>query len=206
VQLAHVSNSSENNDQIGYYSSVGVIKYSAQPTIYIKNLISENNEINKNTYEYVGVYLQENDLSEKIYSYRFDLYDEFDNIVASSGEKIHDNSADIDIDSSINTWRLRKNLNPNTPYYLQYKVITMNGLGEMMPCESPKYKIMELDIALPNIDANLEAKLNYEEAYIDIFLRGKSKKENPNLRSGSFILLRSSSKDNYDSWEQLTEF
>jgi hypothetical protein len=26
------------------------------------------------------------------------------------------------------------------------------------------------------------------------------------LRSGAFVLMRSSSKNNYDSWEQLTEF
>ena len=39
----------------------------------------------------------------------------------------------------------------------------MNGLGEMVPCESPKYKIMELDVALPDIRAKLSATLNKDK-------------------------------------------
>jgi len=79
---------------------------------------------------------------------------------------IHNNTTDIDVDSSVDTWRVRKNLIQNKSYYLQYKAITLNGLGELVPCESPKYKIMELDVALPDISASLSAKLNDVEGYI----------------------------------------
>lgn len=203
VQLACVA-SGPIDSPIGYYSSVGVIKYSAEPKLYIKGL--EENNSNKNTYEYVGVYLQEHDQREKVYSYEFDLYDEFNNIIATTGMKIHNNSTDIDLDSSFDTWRITKNLTINKPYYIQYKAITMNGLGEMVPCESPKYKIMELDIALPDVSAQLSTQLNEVEGYFQISLIGDRKPNDTHLRSGAFVLLRSSSKNNYDTWEQLTEF
>lgn len=201
VQLACVDKLS---GTIGYYSSVGVIKYSAEPTLFIQNLDAKKS--NKNTYEYVGVYSQENDINEKIYSYEFNLYDESNGIIATSGMNIHNNSTDIDLDSSSDTWRVTKNLITNKPYYIQYKGITINGLGEMVPCESPKYKIMELDISLPDISADLSAKLNKDEGYIQISLIGKKNPNDTKLRSGSFVLLRSSSENNYDTWEQLTEF
>ena len=209
VQIAFVNAARGTNDYqsaIGYYSSVGVIKYSAEPTLYIKGL--DENGSNKNTYEYTGVYLQEHDMSEKIYSYEFNLYDDSNNIIATTGKLIHNNSVDIDVDSSNDSWRIRKNLAINKPYYLQYKAITLNGLGEMLPCESPKYKIVELDVGKPDINANLSAVSNEVEGYIKISLIGLGGKNilDNALRSGSFILLRSCSKDNFDTWEQLTEF
>lgn len=208
IQLACVASgpfSDNPSAAVGYYSSVGVIKCTGQPDVEIKGLLK--NASNKNVYEYVGTYLQIHDMSEKVYSYEFNLYDEFDNIVATSGVNIHNNSTDIDLDSSFDVWRVRKNLIINKPYYLQYKTITMNGLGELIPCESPKYQIMELDIAKPNICAKLSAKLNDVEGYIQLSLIGQGELlDSLNLRSGSFVLLRSSSKDDYDIWEQLTEF
>jgi hypothetical protein len=84
--------------------------------LYIKGL--DENSSNKNTYEYTGVYLQEHDMSEKIYSYEFNLYDDSNNIIATTGKLIHNNSVDIDIDSSNDSWRIRKNLAINKPYYL----------------------------------------------------------------------------------------
>lgn len=202
IQLACVS-SAPVDSPIGYYSSVGVIKCTGEPEVQIKGLLEDTS--NKNVYEYVGTYLQVHDMSEKVYSYEFNLYDEFDNVVATSGVNIHNNSTDIDLDSSFDVWRVKKNLIINKPYYLQYKTITMNGLGELIPCESPKYQIMELDIAKPNICAKLSATLNDVEGYIQLSLIGQGELLD-SLRSGSFILLRSSSKDNYDTWEQLTEF
>ncbi len=202
IQLACQSNIDSEN---GYYSSVGVIKCSAEPMIYIQGLDKDKN--NKNIYEYTGVYVQEHDMSEKVYSYRFDLYDESSDIVATTDWKIHNNSIDIDLDSSSNSWRVTKNLISNKSYYIQYKVITLNGLGEMVACESPKYKITELDVSLPNIgSAKFSAKVNDVEGYIQLSLEGKEDLLDHSLRSGAFILIRSSSKNNYDTWEQLTEF
>lgn len=202
IQLACQSNI---DSKTGYYSSVGVIKCSAEPTVYIQNL--DENESNKNTYEYTGIYLQQHDMSEKIYSYRFDLYDESQKIIATTDWKLHNNSTDVDLDSSANSWRITKNLKPNKAYYIQYKVITLNGLGEMIPCESPKYKIAELDVGTPNLGpAKFSAKVNDVEGYIQLSLVGQEDLLDHALRSGAFVLMRSSSKNNYDSWEQLTEF
>lgn len=211
IQIAFINAAPVTESPIGYYSSAGVIKYSAEPTIYIEGLKEQGNleqeQINKNIYEYTGVYLQEHDQSEKIYSYRFDLYDDTNALVATTGQLIHNNSMDIDIDSSNDTWRLRKNLTVNKPYYIQYKVITINGLGEIVPCESPKYQIMEMEISKPDIGAKLSAQPNEVEGYIQLSLIGTDDLlEQLYKRSGSFLLLRSSSIDNFDSWEQLTEF
>jgi hypothetical protein len=84
IQIAFVSSA---NGSIGYYSSVGVIKCIAKPTTYI-----ESKNSGSNICECTGVYTS-TDISEKVYSYCFNLYD--DNVLtASSGEQIHNNSKD----------------------------------------------------------------------------------------------------------------
>jgi hypothetical protein len=47
---------------------------------------------NKHQYSYVGVYENNRDKTEKVYSYKFDLFDDNGNIIKTSGELIHDNT------------------------------------------------------------------------------------------------------------------
>jgi hypothetical protein len=79
-------------------------------------------------YEYTGMYSQEGDTSEKVYSYCFNLYDETNKLVLSSGELIHDNSKDTSSSNSTDTWNVRKTLDANISYELEYIVTTVNGL------------------------------------------------------------------------------
>jgi hypothetical protein len=73
---------------VGYYSSIGVIKYTTRPTLGIQGLNS--GEINNHQYTYVGVYDQkERDVTEKVYQYRFQVYDENENLVDDSGYLLH---------------------------------------------------------------------------------------------------------------------
>jgi hypothetical protein len=70
-------------------------------------------------YEYTGVYSQKNsgqDKTEKVYSYRFDLYDEKSELVATSGDLIHNNSLDTEKFESSDTWLVTKNLKPGYVY------------------------------------------------------------------------------------------
>ena len=67
IQIAY-----EGNDGIGYYSSVGVAKYTTVPSLSIPGL--EDSIYGK--YDYVGLYQQSSalqDSSERIYSYCFTL-------------------------------------------------------------------------------------------------------------------------------------
>ena len=50
VQLAYIE---KDTDMLGYYSSVGIIKYTTKPDVYIQNFSST---INQHNYAYVGVF------------------------------------------------------------------------------------------------------------------------------------------------------
>lgn len=185
----------EDDNGVGYYSSVGVIKCTSQPKVFIKD--RENTK--SNTYEYVGVYSQEDgDPTEKVSNYKFDLYDNSNNLISTSGILLH-NSSNDEIASSIDTWTIRQALKPNLSYFIQYTVYTNNGLK----CSSTKYEVMEVQFEDPVIHADLSAKNIFDNGCINVSLIGK--KDNSYI-SGRFILLRASSEDNYDSWYELTRF
>ena len=70
LQMAYVDNSGI----VGYYSTVGVVKYTSTPSISISGL--EVGKINMNSSGYLGVYSQcEQDVTEKVYSYCFTVTD-----------------------------------------------------------------------------------------------------------------------------------
>jgi hypothetical protein len=128
--------------EIGYYSSVGIVKRSAYPTLEIPSLL--NNYYGN--YEYIGVYRQApleegGDPTEKVYSYCFELKDVHGKVVSTSGIQIHNTQTDTKTNESQDTWSLRKNLQEDVPYYLSYKVTTMNGLE----CESQSYIVISRD-------------------------------------------------------------
>jgi hypothetical protein len=71
--------------EVGYFSTVGVGKYTTKPDVSIAGL--EFGLINSHNYEYMGVYSQEDkDVTERVYSYRFDVYDSEGNIFVTSGD------------------------------------------------------------------------------------------------------------------------
>ena len=181
----------------GYYSTVSTIKCTSLPDVSIKDREDGNKT---NIYTYTGLYSQSGgDTTEKVYSYRFDLYDSANNLITTSGELLHNNSNDTEIDSSTDTWTIRQALKPNLSYFIQYSVKTINGIER----SSPLYEIIEVQYEDPTIHANLSAINNFEEGYIRLALAGK---EDNSYVTGSFILLRSSSEDGFDTWYELTRF
>ena len=86
-QLAYIGT----GGSIGYYSTVAIAKYTEPPTIEIKNLIKHS--LNKHIYNYVGEY-KTKDITEKMYSCRFKVYDQNKNIIADTGEIIHNSLND----------------------------------------------------------------------------------------------------------------
>lgn len=188
--------------EIGYYSSVGVIKYTSYPIIEIPSL-TDNYYGN---YEYIGIYKQpkgdpQYDSTEKVYTYCFELKDTDGNIISTTGTQIHNSANDTASDQSSDSWSVRKNLQEGVPYYITYKVTTTNGLE----CESQSYII----IAQESVDSDLSnrctliATLNPEDGYVQLALRPKIQHA---VLNGSFVLARASSEDNFDSWNEIYRF
>ena len=187
---------------VGYYSDVSVVKCTARPNIYIKNLDDQSSS-NTHQYEYTGVYSQKGsnqDKTEKVYSYRFDLYDEASALVATSGDQIHNTSLDTEKFESSDSWIVTKNLKPGYWYTVQYTVTTLNNLV----VASPAYKVMPIETVDFDICADLSAVMIQEDGYVDIRLIPKESQVK--TVRGSFVLIRSSDEDGYESWQELYKF
>jgi hypothetical protein len=64
---------------------VAVGKYTTKPILHINEL--DSHYLNMNDYLYYGYYSQENgDVTERVYSYIFNVYDAQGNLFATSGE------------------------------------------------------------------------------------------------------------------------
>lgn len=193
VQLAF----NDLSGQVGYYSSVGIIKCTTMPVLTIP--AAANNYYGSQ--EYVGVYSQaedSQDKTEKIYSYKFDLRDGNDNLIATSGEQLHNSAMDTDTNQSVDSWSVRQNLTEGLPYYLTYTITTMNGLV----ASSQSYVIMQQETIDPEIPCQLMSNVDQENGCIQLYLRPYKKK----TMNGSYILARASSEDNYGSWSELYKF
>lgn len=114
AQLAYVAQ----DDTIGYYSTVGIFKYTEEPTL----------AITVNGLEITGTYnASEQDISEKVYSYYFEIYDqETEKLLESSGVLLHNSSLDTESNQSQDAYVCKSILNGS--YNIKYSIITNNGL------------------------------------------------------------------------------
>lgn len=188
VQIAFKNNRGET----GYFSDVGIIKCTAKPTLTIEGLGEGNNN---SRYSYTGTYYSK-DANEKVYNYYFNIYDVNKQLYESSGILIHNSSNDIKSDSSIDTWTPTKAVKPGMQYTIEYGVVTLNKLEIKVV-----YNISDNFLINPPtwFDGELHATVCQEEGYIDLTMHGSN-------MSGVFLLNRSSSKDNFESWQQITKF
>ena len=186
----------------GYFSTVGIIKYTTRPEVSILGLKKSFN--NAHQYEYTGVYSQfGKDVTEKEYSYRFEVKDPEGNIIADTGYLIHNNSTDIDHYESKDTFLFSQDLDENKKYTILYTVRTNNGLEE----PSPNYKIIAKKAVVSTLSAKINTVLNYNNGYISLTLDGdKNELGFEKAVKGSFILARSSEETNYTQWEELDKF
>lgn len=172
IQLAYKNIAGER----GYDSTVGVFKYTAQPTISIVELDEKINNPNLGTYQ--GVYKSpEEDISEVEYSYEFNLRKN-NELVDSTGELIHNSSSEFDV------YRPNINFLPNVYYQLEYKVITINNL-----ILSSVYTIFESPISTypEEYNCSLIATPNFDSGSIKL----RIEKNNDNyLLQGNYQILR----------------
>lgn len=198
-QLAYI----DTNNVVGYYSTVGVIKYTTKPEVSILTLAKTGN--NSHIYTYTGLYSQyEKDFTEKLYSYRFILKDENNNILKDTDFIIHNNSNDELPYESQDTFIYTADLDLNKKYYLSYIVRTNN----MLEVSSPSYRIIQKKSIMSNLEIEkILPVLNYNNGYIEIQIEGKKDfLGNEKLARGYFILSRASEKSNYMDWEKISEF
>lgn len=197
IQMAYVDTA----NIIGYYSTVGVVKYTSDPTISILE------PKNGNTYE--GLYSQEaindedvRDYTEKVYSYNFTLKDASGNIIETSGDQLHNSSEDIFLYESRDSYTIKTDLEQDKVYYLDYTVKTINGL---VKSAQTKY-ISQIGSIDSKLHTKLECNLDYENGYIDINLVKPDGVEIEESAVGSFYLLRASDEDDFNSWYEVLKF
>ena len=198
LQLAYI----DQNNEVGNYSTVGVCKFTTRPTVSIKDL--KTNTTNNHIFSYMGIYDQTGgDSSEKVHSYCFNLYDENDDIIATTGEKVHNTTIDVDLYQSYDEFEYTKDLDPYYTYKLQYYVITSNNLKVY----SPLYRISSKITIDSDLKAEVYVKPHFADGYIQVDLNGIMDSEgNEYITTGSFVLSRSCEDDNYTAWEKLSTF
>ena len=191
VQLAYI----DVNNEVGYYSTIGVVKYTTHPIITIAGL--DESKVNAHQYAYTGVYSQYGkDSTEKVYSSRFLLTDSDNKIIKDTGYMLHNSTQDDLPYEATDSFLLSRDLEPNQLYYLYFSVKTMNGLE----CSSIRYRISQLSSVGTELDLGLKADLNYENGYIRLSLIC----DEP-IISGTFLISKACSKDDYQ-WTELKRF
>lgn len=205
-QIAYI----DTNNEIGYYSKVATGKYTTKPTLYISTSSDPNGlqigQINMHSNYYLGYYgqLSKNaDITEKVYSYQFNMYDSWGNLFATSGEKIHNSYNDTELDESYDSFTVEKDLEIDQSYYIQYSIKTINNLE----LSTPKYRVMKKTSIDPEIKASIQATLNFENGYVDIDLIGtKNQYDQETPISGAFLVTRSCSDNDFKIWNEISRF
>ena len=185
-------------DNIGYFSTVGIWKYTSTPTVEILN--TSLDKINANQQSFVGKYTNSDQL-EKVYSYCFNVYDKDDNLYLSSGELLHNHENDISPIESTDAYNLTKGLKENEIYTLEYCITTVNGYKQ----SSSKVRITDSDFVQPEIKADLIASYDRDNAVVILKIIGHKYNDYEIRASGSFCITRSSSKNNFTDWDIITK-
>lgn len=174
VQIAYCSSTNvdalnvEDNEMVGYFSTVGVIKCTSKPSIYINNLSQEN--INLFANQFIGVYDISDcrDQTEKVYSYEFNVYDQDDNLYYTTKEQLHKSYYDTSMDLSFDTVLLNDFINDSINYNIEYRVTTINGLE----LSTPRYKLTSSGLIPPNDPIEIIPKVDDENGYTVINFKG----------------------------------
>jgi len=153
---------------VGYFSTVGVIKCTSKPSIYINNLSQEN--INLFANQFIGVYDISDcrDQTEKVYSYEFNVYDQDDNLYYTTKEQLHKSYYDTSMDLSFDTVLLNDFINDSINYNIEYRVTTINGLE----LSTPRYKLTSSGLIPPNDPIEIIPKVDDENGYTVINFKG----------------------------------
>ena len=197
IQLAFV----DINNTIGYFSSVGVIKYTAIPHIELVGMNGETS--NLHMYDYVAAYRQELDPTEKLYSSRLQLFDFKGNIIKDTGERVHSVINDTLPNEALEYFSLNQDLELDQTYRLLLTMTTINGIT----VTSPKYRVIQRENTNLKFDETrnliVRAKSDYDSGAS--IIRLESIYPDKEVMSGTFILSRSEAVRPYD-WKKIQKF
>ena len=216
IQIAYLSVENDNGktkEVIGYYSTVGVVKYTALPEVSIDNL--NINIINSHCYNYIGIYNIPSyeidgkiyyDINEKEYSHHFIISDSQGNIIYQTEEIIHNglNDDTEELYKQFDNFEYLNDLTYSKIFFIQYIVTTVNK----MVISSPKYRIVQRSSIDPELEASIKVNLNFDNGYIDINLVGVKDKYSgiENVATGSFKLVRTDNTSDFTSWREILKF
>ena len=178
IQIAYV----DNDDLIGYYSTIGISKYTTNPIVEIEGLAAgANNPLNS---EYVGIFKQSEDadLTEKLYSSYFIIYNNQDQVIYKTDEKIHNSGEDTISNEQRELVNFNLVLEDNKEYKIQFCTKSINGVL----FNSIKYNIVKNQNIAMDFVAILKAENDAEEGRVKLFLEQPSQK----YISGLFLLSR----------------
>lgn len=194
LQLAYIA--ADEDQTIGYYSTVGVIKFTTEPQVYIDGL--KFGHINMHSYSYTGVYSQlGGDTTEKMYSTRFEVFNGDKKSISDTGWVLHNTSEDDLNYEQHEVFTLTKDLELDESYYIQFSVRTTNNLE----IKTTKYRIMQRRSITPEIQAILYAENNFDNGYINVQIID----EKDDVISGKFLVSRASDKNGW-MWEEFRRF
>lgn len=185
LQIAFVDN---RNEEVGYYSNVIIAKYigANRPQLKIIDDISTNNML-------IGSYYNENDWTEKLYSYTMELYDNNGILLESTGEKLHNSTKDMGPEQQ-DAWVPQMALDSGFNYSVTYKITTINGYQDSITQQITAKKD---DSSYVSRNMELFAECDEENGFVNITIRSTSNAVTRQLIYGNFKIYRCSSKDNF---------
>ena len=191
VQVAYKS---VNDSTTGYYSTIGVMKYTTLPKIQIKDF-DETSENNPFPFECRGEFIYGEDENESPYSYNFIVYDEAGNEKENSGWFLH-NPDDLD------SYFFKFIPSDNKLYRIQYTVKTINNLEvkSLYNCKSYNIDQLGINVSYPT-DITLTVENIFDEGYIKLSLSNKSFEKAANIE-----ICRSDTTSNFTEWRILDRF
>ena len=194
VQVAYIFQDG-NAKKIGHYSSVAITKRTAEPTIEISNLKTGLNRLTK-TQSFEGVYItNDKDPDERLYSWEMKLFDEDDNVIDSSGERLFFASQNRDQTSQAVSHTFYNSIEENKIYKIQFFGTTVNGYRSA----SNRYQLMEINTKQWSLGARFWAEMNSEYGYISLSMKDDEADDKKWMRPGKYFITRESSKDNYST-------
>ena len=196
AQIAYVDIDAQ---ETGYYSSVGIIKYTSEPVVTLAGFNTA--KVNAVSAAYVGLY-KNSDISEKVYQYKFTLCNFGGQELETSGWKVHNAYNDTDPTSSIDEYIFSYYIGVGNTYTVQYSVKTGSGLE----VNSIRYLVAQETTIATTLRGNFSAKADYENGCAHLYLTSYSNESEAVAETGSFLITRRSSKDNFTSQIQLYNF
>lgn len=196
LQIAYIIQEPKDKKVTSQYSSAGVAKFTTKPAISIQGY--EPKILNTFQTSFIGCYEQQ-DSTEKVYSYIFNVYGPDKTLYWSTGTQLHNSSNDSSATYTEDTYLLNKEIIAEKIHYIQYSVTTINGLTG----KSPLYKMIRRASIECGLNVSIKPELNFDNGYIVIYLDNT---EEAGLVTGAFSLLKSSDKSDYSSWDTIFNF